>query len=110
MFLSVNKYYILVSLRYRRVLPLIIKPETAAQPSAGLFAALIYGLEVTTEPLHATAVFCTMLRKLQAAARPAWRGGEGEKACFPGSSKGFPAPGQGWGWCSVTGCPMSPVL
>lgn len=95
------------------MLPLIVKPETAARPSAGLFAALIYGLQETTEPLHATAAFHAVLRNLQAAARPGWRGGEGETS-FPAPQEGFSCPcgsaglaaglgtpGQGWGFCSV---------
>lgn len=114
MFLSVNKYSALLSLCGHRVLPVIVKPETAARPSAALFAALIYGLGATTEPLRATAAFCALLRNLQAAAWPCWRGGEGEKSfpapqgglsCTCGSAglgKGLGTPGQGWGWCRMT--------
>ena len=46
---SVNKYYTLLSLCCCKMLPLIVKPKTAAGPSAGLLAAMIYGLEETTE-------------------------------------------------------------
>jgi len=99
---SVNKYYALLSLCCCKMLPLVVKPETAGGPSAGLLAAVIYGLEETTEALsHRRCLLCLAQKPAGSCQAQLEREGRGKgPSLLP--RRYFPAPEKAlsgrWGW------------
>lgn len=113
MFPSANKYYALLSLCCCKMLPLVIKPKTAARPSAGLLAAAIYELEETTEaPSRCRCLLCLTQKpagscqaQLEKEGRgkvlPCSPGGIFLRKCWVGNRAGSPSAGLGMAqsWC-----------